>query len=462
MVAVNKNHRKSMKRGGSASASGTPRSTHAQLAKRLRALRGESEELDFEDFFRNVEQAKTRFYDVTFRGSDVSFSLKRGEKAQTVSKYISDGRLNILLLNNTSLFGRSIKEMFINNQGLIFYRSVYVEHLLKMMDILDKIEVALDKSFTEPKESKTLKTKLESFRLKLELQEEEQKTESSKVFEDESALITKYYEEKTHDKRVLELRTRSLLAIQRKLKGYKKKNKDIQMRMFRQLRRHRYYIDRLKKKSVPDMSTTVCNVAKLLLYDNDKTRSHIVYNGVKYPTQKYNNKDSNSDVITKISQVLGFARDNDQFLIDSENDLSTKAKRQEYLAKLESRGGCNSLIIMLKFFDKSDGGGGGRSIADNSGLSSLELPDVPIDALTLGLPDVTQFNSLLGLPSVATETPRTPRTVLAQKKATATALPSRLGSKKNRKRKRNGNKLRKTKGTAPKRSKSKTYKKKRT
>ena len=91
-----------------------------------------------------------------------------------------------------------------------------------------------------------------------------------------------------------------------------------------------------------------------------------------------------------------------------------------------------------------------------------ELPDVPIDALTLGLPDVTQFNSLLGLPSVATETPRTPRTVLAQKKATATALPSRLGSKKNRKRKRNGNKLRKTKGTAPKRSKSKTYKKKRT
>lgn len=449
MVAV-KNHRKSMKRGGSASASGTPRSTHAQLAKRLRALRGESEELDFEDFFRNVEQAKTRFYDVTFRGSDVSFSLKRGEKAQTVSKYISDGRLNILLLNNTSLFGRSIKEMFINNQGLIFYRSVYVEHLLKMMDILDKIEVALDKSFTEPKESKTLKTKLESFRLKLELQEEEQKTESSKVFEDESALITKYYEEKTHDKRVLELRTRSLLAIQRKLKGYKKKNEAIQMRMFRQLRRHRYYIDRLKKKSVPDMSTTVCNVAKLLLYDNDKTRSHIVYNGVKYPTQKYNNKDNNSVVKSKIGHVLGFARDNDDFLIESQNDLSTKANRLAYLRELESRGGCNSLIIMLKFFDKS-GGGGGRSIADNSGLAEFELPEVPVDAVTLGLPDAPQFNSVaLGLPSVATDTLKP---ISAQRKATATALPSRLGSKKNRKRK--GNKLGKIKGKPQKRSKKK-------
>ena len=446
MVAV-KNHRKSMKRGGSASASGTPRSTHAQLAKRLRALRGESEELDFEDFFRNVEQAKTRFYDVTFRGSDVSFSLKRGEKAQTVSKYISDGRLNILLLNNTSLFGRSIKEMFINNQGLIFYRSVYVEHLLKMMDILDKIEVALDKSFTEPKESKTLKTKLESFRLKLELQEEEQKTESSKVFEDESALITKYYEEKTHDKRVLKLRERSLLAIQRKLEGYKKKNKAIQMRMFRQLRRHHYYKDKLTRR-VPDISLTVCNVAKLLLYD--KNRSYVVYNGVRYETQKYNNKDSNSIVKTKISQVLGFARDNDDFLIESQNDLSTKANRLAYLRELESRGGCNSLIIMLKFFDKS-GGGGGRSIADDSGLAEFELPEVPVDAVTLGLPDAPQFNSVaLGLPSVATDTLKP---ISAQRKATATALPSRLGSKKNRKRK--GNKLGKIKGKPHKRSKKK-------
>ena len=445
MVAYkNKNKRKSMKRGGSAR--GTPMTSHAQLAKRLRALKGESEELDFQDFFSDVEKVKVRFRDVTSKGSNVSFPLKRGEMPQKVSKYVSDGRFDILLLNTYSVFSRTpIKEMFINNQGLIFYRSVYVEHLLKMMDILDIIEKALDKSFTEPKELKTLKTKLESFRLKLELQEEEQKTESSKNLEDESAVITKYYEETTQNESVLKLRKRSLMAIQRKLERYKKKNEDIQMRMFRQLRRQRYYIDK-DKSAIPDMSTTVCNVAKLLLYD--KSRDYVVYNEVKYPTQKYNNTDSNSNVKTKIGNILGFARDNDDFLIESENDLSTKDNRQAYLRELESRGGCNSLIIMLKFYDKA-GGGGGRSIADDSGLADLELPEVPLD-----LPDVPKVNPLEEwLPSVPKGVPKP--TTSAQRKATVTALPSGFGgSKKNRKRK--GNKLRKIKrSNKKKRSKRK-------
>ena len=102
---------------------------------------------------------------------------------------------------------------------------------------------------------------------------------------------------------------------------------------------------------------------------------------------------------------------------------------------------------MLKFFDKS-GGGGGRSIFDNSGLADLELPEVPVDAITLELPDVPQFNSVaLGLPSVATDTPKP---TSSQRKATARALTTRLGSKKGRKRK--GNKLRKSKGSKKKRN----------
>ena len=429
MVAY-KNKRKSIKRGGSAT------------AKRLTALQGP---LDFEAFFKNVEKVRKRFEDVIKRGQNVSLMLKKGEKSELVKTHFLNGRFDILLLNTYSVFSRTpIKKMFINNERLIFYRSVYVEHLLKMMDILTIIERAIDNGFTESQDLLKLRDDLFLFKTKLETEEDAKKQEVASIFNDESVLITNYYEKKTQDESVLKLRERSLMAIQRKLERYKKKNKAIQMRMFRQLRRHHFYKDK-DKRAIPDMSTTVCNVAKLLLYD--KSRSHIVYNGVKYPTQKYNNKDSNLDVKSKIGHVLGFARDNDQFLIDSENDLSTKPKRLAYLSKLKSRGGCNSLIIMLKFFDKS-GGGGGRSIFDNSGLADLELPEVPVDAITLDLPDVPQFNSVaLGLPSVATDTPKP---TSYQRKTIATALTSRLGSKKGRKRK--VNKLRKSKGSKKKRN----------
>ena len=83
---------------------------------------------------KKVNVVKTQFQRVLEAGPHVKILFKGEKKA--FADLVADGSLNILLLNEKTIFEKSVRKMFEKNEGLVFYRSVYVDHLVKIIHLL--------------------------------------------------------------------------------------------------------------------------------------------------------------------------------------------------------------------------------------------------------------------------------------------------------------------------------------
>ena len=112
--------------------------TKKEIQTRLDALRVglPKVKLDFKPFFKDVKIVREQFSRITKLGVEnkISLKLKTGSREESLEDILKSGRLNILLLDDVSIIRRKpIEQIFIENEGLVFYRSVYVEHLIKVV-----------------------------------------------------------------------------------------------------------------------------------------------------------------------------------------------------------------------------------------------------------------------------------------------------------------------------------------
>ena len=355
--------------------------TKKELKTRLDELREgmPKAKLDFKPFFEDVKIVREQFESITKLGvkSKISLRLKTGSKEELLHKILESGRLNILLLNNLNIFsGKSIKETFTKNEGLVFYRSVYVEHLIKVVQILKIICKKINTSTILENISKLedIVIRLSEFKSQLEVDEESDKIDTMKFFEEEEAKIDRYYESKSNANLLTKI-----------IRNVKKHPEKLRHKYERYIKRSEYYKSRGTKSIMFNTSgKSLCDVAKTIFYGYKPPFNtiDIRYNGLSYKQQLYKKTDSDSEVKEKLKYVFEFVSNNETWLITNGKTLSKKSEREEYIAYLESNGGCSSIVIMLKFFDKTDGGGGtgvsDSSLADmETRLISLTMPDVP-------------------------------------------------------------------------------------
>ena len=277
--------------------------------------------IDFESLIRYIKAELDKY---KYRQVLSKVKSRVTKSVSIFEKLYSLGNLDTLLLYKNTSFGKNVKDLFLEDKGLIFYRSVYVDHLIKIILVLKFIY-------------------------------DSKKVTGIKLFDFDFDEVIAYF-----------IGVKSNLEYTEKI-GKMEGNKP-------------KYVLNTRNTIVDLSSVSFCQVLKILFsgveYPNNETK--IKYNGSEYDQQHYEDTDSNHDVKGKINNLLQFVIENDEeYFSENEKKLDNPKLRKKYIEHLKTKD-CYLLISMLEFLDKSiDDARLMYRINDHSGVSSLEIPKIP-------------------------------------------------------------------------------------
>jgi hypothetical protein len=417
----------------------------AHKRKSSSSLPTDTSVIDWDIFFSGVKTIQTKFNSITAKGISQNISIPFGKPASSgvrpnilVKDLINGGRLNIMLLLETSVVREiPIRIRFEQNDGLVFYRSVYVEHFIKLIKILDSINKQLKPPVQDPDLNFSISF-FEGQKAMLEQKEETEKGQSLTILHEEETAINTFYQTPAG---ITILKTMNAIV--------QSEPANTRLRQLNIFKRDNYFTQNKIKSTINLSNQSICNISKFIFYGlkspNDLLKIH--YNGVQYSQQHYKKTDTDETVKTKLKQIFLFLEQNvsyllakDKYLIEKDPLDKTAAlkNRKEYLERLKSSDNCKSIVSMLKFYDHDPSGGTGTGVSESS-LADLE-------ARLLGL----QLPSVSTLAPVAPIGVRTaPRTGRRQLEALGSVHGGKKGSRKGKnpsKPKRKGSKKKKKKG----------------